>query len=346
MDKAGNGFLYHLGSALGARDSRNRVSWLSAHLLDFPAHEAYRKELKKRQIQLENQFLYDPSSTLSLVRKWGPSTRNIIRSMNCAATGENDLLEMQASAAAEHICNNPSTIFEASLGKRMPQSKGSSVIFLRRTPDENSPDGSVKLGEGQTFIPTAHLLTLFEEQRQKKTNRERLDLFYALSSHPLTRGAAGWAHERLTHERLGMGGADLSIFHGLTESHMRPSTRLLPGTLAGLKEAGANDSFYWMPSVVNFPGVDGVLGDTDGHVYTIQATIASQHSSPKQGIKKVWDQFRSEIRTSRTWHFVVITDSKQTADEYLKTFSEDLRNFTLGGVHVQVWACALVRDGL
>src|SRR5258706_6961709 len=40
MDKAENRFCYHLGSAHGARDSCDRVSWLSAHLLDFPAHEA------------------------------------------------------------------------------------------------------------------------------------------------------------------------------------------------------------------------------------------------------------------------------------------------------------------
>jgi len=64
MDKADRGSFYALGSALGARNSRNRVSWLSAHLLDFPAHEAYRKELS-----------YDPSSTLSLVRKWGPKKK-------------------------------------------------------------------------------------------------------------------------------------------------------------------------------------------------------------------------------------------------------------------------------
>jgi hypothetical protein len=89
------------------------------------------------------------------------------------------------------------------------------------------------------------------------------------------------------HERLGMGGADLSIFQGGSEKHMRPSTCLLPGTLAGLKEAGANDSFYWIPSVANFPGIDSVLGDTDSHIYTIQATIASTHASPEQGMKGV-----------------------------------------------------------
>jgi hypothetical protein len=164
MDKADRGLLYHLGSALGARDSRNRVSWLSAHLLDFPAHEAYRKQL-----------LYDPSSTFSLVYKWGPSTRNIIRSMECAALGLVDPIEEEVEKAVMRICNNPSAIFEEALGIRMPQSEDSSVIFLRRT-----PDGSVKSDRGKAFIPTLHLLTTFEKRRVKKPNEEALEIFYAI----------------------------------------------------------------------------------------------------------------------------------------------------------------------
>ena len=163
MDNAGRGSLYRLGSALGARNSRNRVSWLSA-LLDFPAHEAYRKELS-----------YSPSSTLSLVRKWGPSTRNILRSMECAAHGLNDPIQEAAEEAAIRICTNPLAILKGSEGIRLVQSEGSSVIFLRRT-----PGGSVKSDRGRTFIPTPHLLAIFEEQRKKNSNKEYLELFFTL----------------------------------------------------------------------------------------------------------------------------------------------------------------------
>jgi hypothetical protein len=331
MDKAEKRLLYHLRSALGARDSRNRVSWLSAHLLDFPAHEAYRKELRKRQIELNKQLLYDPSSTLSLVRKWGPSTRNILRSMEYAALGLDDPIEMEAKGATERICSYPSAIFDEILGKRMPRSEGSSALFLRRY-------GSAASGTATAFIPTPHLQALFEERHKRMTNRDILDLIYALSSHSLTRGAAGWLHEKSMHDRLGMGAAHLSIFRGSTKKNMRSSNRLLPGTLNGLKKAGVADSFYWIPSAVNFPGVDSVLGDTDGHVYTIQATIADKHTSPVQGIEMVWKNFKPAIRTSRTWHFVIVTDSEEAAGEYVKKFSKELRGFK---PPVQVWACAL-----
>jgi hypothetical protein len=201
----------------------------------------------------------------------------------------------------------------------------------------------VKSDSGKTFIPTPHLLAMFEKQRRKISNKESLELFSRLSSHALTRTAAGWVHEKSMHEHLGLGGTDLRILQGNSEKHMQPSTRLLPGTLASLKEVGANDSFYWIPSVANFPGIDGVLGDTDGNVYTVQATIASTHVSPEEGIKKVWQQFDPAIRTRRTWHFVIITDSILLAEEYRNKFSKKLDEFTLGSARaqVQVWVCAL-----
>jgi hypothetical protein len=156
--------------------------------LDFPAHEACRKERRKERRkklgeelkkepgkkELEKRLLYDPSSTLSLVRKWGPSTRNIIRSMKFAALELHDPIEQDAERAVTHICNNRSGIFEESLGISMPQSEDSSVIFLRRT----SSDGNVKSGRGKTFIPTPHLLAMFEKRRRKMSNEESLELYW------------------------------------------------------------------------------------------------------------------------------------------------------------------------
>jgi hypothetical protein len=70
-------------------------------------------------------------------------------------------------------------------------------------------------------------------------------------------------------------------------------------------------------------------------IYPTQTTIASIHTSPEQGIEKVWEQFRLEVRTSRTWHFVAITDKKQAADAYVKEFSKAscyTRPFTSAGL--------------
>ena len=39
--------------------------------------------------------------------------------------------------------------------------------------------------------------------------------------------------------------------------------------------------------MVNFPGVDSVLGQNGGKLFIIQATIADDHKSPKEGMNKV-----------------------------------------------------------
>jgi hypothetical protein len=36
--------------------------------------------------------------------------------------------------------------------------------------------------------------------------------------------------------------------------------------------------FYWIPSMVDFPGLDGVLGNT-GYIYAMRAAIADDHST-------------------------------------------------------------------
>jgi len=98
-----------------------------------------------------------------------------------------------------------------------------------------------------------------------------------------------------------------------------------------------------MLSAANFPGIDGVLGDGND-IYTIQATIAEEHKSPVDGIKKVWKQLLPKIRKDRTWHFVVITNSTQTAGAYVAKFTTDLAEFRLGrGTTVEVWAGVLSR---
>jgi len=209
MDKAVKRSLCHPRSALGDRDSCSHVSWLRAHRLDFPAHDAYRKEWRKLREQLGEQPLYDPSSTHSLVRKWGPSIWNIIHSMEFAACGDINPIERNAKRTAGYICNNPSTIFKGSLNITMPESKGSSVIFLCCT-----LGGKVASDHGLTFIPTRHLLAIFEEQHGQKSNKEALKLLYALSPHSLTRTSTSWIHEKSMHNRLVMSDKALSIFQG------------------------------------------------------------------------------------------------------------------------------------
>jgi len=263
--------------------------------------------------------------------------------MWCAQLGVHDPIEGDAQDAVELLCTceSLSTVLWPSGAQHMPTSVVSSVTFLRRAPSSSSKEG---MTEGMIFIPTPHPISIFEERRCKLANKESLKLFCALRSHALTRTPAGWSHEESMHRRLGMGGVALRIFRGAVEKVIQPSTHLLPGTLAGLKKADISNSFYWIPSVANFPGVDSILGDTDGQVYIIQATISYDHKIPIVRIRKVWQQFSREVRTQRTWHYVVVTETRQAAESYAEEFSEIFLSLELDHTlrtSVQLWWCAL-----
>ena len=219
----------------------------------------------------------------------------------------------------------------------LPRSEASNIIFVRR------PLGrKITFNTAGAYIPTPHLNDLFARHLKDVTNEQRIDLYYALSSHALTRSVGGWAFEKIMHERLSKDGAALDIFRGSVADTMQPSTNLLPGTLNGLERAGVDDSFYWIPSVANFPGIDSVLGTPDGRLYTIQATIANEHTNPELGISKVWASVSKEVRMGRTWHFVVVGDTKDVVDKYVREYSGKL---ALGRkavvVDVDVWGALL-----
>jgi hypothetical protein len=247
--------------------------------------------------------------------------------------GDNDPFELDAPEAAirawYHFKKHP----RQDLSTLAMQDVGSDIFFLRRKP------GSKSIGEQSEYyyIPTPHLRGIFEQHRPSIANEDFLQLYFNLSSHALTRTPAGWMHEQLMHRSLCTSEETFSIFQGPTKRGMQASLNLLTGTVNTLKMAGANDSFYWVPAIVSLPGIDSVLGDTSGNLYTMQATIAGNHSDPIKGIQQVWDSFKPEVRAKRTWHCVVFAEDKQAADRLAEVFSQYLDGFRLGGAPVRVW---------
>lgn len=124
---------------------------------------------------------------------------------------------------------------------------------------------------------------------------------------------------------------------------MRPSTNLIPGTATGLKGIDVSDSFYWIPSVMDFPGIDGVLGDTERNILAVQTTIADGHRRPEGGLRRIWQNLEVNVRHGRTWHLVVVGDNDKAVGELVEQFATELKNFTLGQslIHVQVWGYVL-----
>lgn len=285
----------------------------------------------------------DPSFALPLVDKWGPSIRTIsrIRRLPDAETA----YEMKAQTAAQAIAASPHSINVLDGSDKTATSEGSTIVFYR--PNRFEKNGRTVSIHGIPFIPTRYLLDIFEHTHLLSTNEKALDLFFALSSHALTRHPYGWYHEKRMHTCMCAGGPTLEIFQKNghhVRKHIQPSSTLLPGTKSKLKHSHTTQSYYWMPSAVNFAGIDGLLRNGND-IYTLQATVVQEaHREPSAGIKAVWGALPSDYRADYTWHFVVVSDNEEAANMHLKTSVDQLKTFTLGvggRKTVAVWACIL-----
>lgn len=267
-----------------------------------------------------------------MVDKWGPSVRTIIDLANGHTTPLS--LEGHAKTAARIICTNTSPTL--SYHGSIPSSSSS----YKENDDIESSDTC------KYFIPTTFLAELVGTSRVKISNDASLELYENLSMHSLTRCAAGWAHEMRVHRHLCGAKGALTIFRDdLTTQNMVLSAHLLAGTVSGLKHSGALESFYWIPSVIDFPGIDGVLGDINGNIYAVQATIAGEHKSPGDGLRKIWDNLKPDVRKDRCWHFVLAANDHAVAEKLVEEWS-DLEQCEVGqggelNIPLRVWGCVV-----
>ncbi|KAJ7222334.1 hypothetical protein GGX14DRAFT_388150 [Mycena pura] len=275
-----------------------------------------------------------------LVRKWGPSTKDII---DLLQSGEDVEARLQdtAEAAARAVLRSPERLRDVLSDRSAPSLSitGSAVVFLRPSQD----DGRRWLSVAQPFIPTEYLAGIVGAQGSQLANADFLKVFDALNS--------TYSFAKNMHGRLCGGGAAIIIdkFTDLVETigetmNMTPATKLLPGTLDALASA-SSDAFYWLPSVSKFPGIDGILGDRNGNVFAVQAIFNADPViiSPEEGLKKAWKNMAGDVRESRSWHFVAVADKPATAKKLGRTMATQLKTLTLGlrKTKVDVWSCSL-----
>ncbi|KAI0742038.1 hypothetical protein C8Q80DRAFT_1357212 [Daedaleopsis nitida] len=237
---------------------------------------------------------YTPSLAYSYVLKWGPSIRTVLGLCEHGDSAEAKHATSLRTAAQE-VCTNPSLV---------------NVIRGRLFPHT--------LNRVTCVPPTNRVTEILEQEVVQLSNARRLQLFESFSAHSFTRTAAGWAHEMRMHHRLCTASSPLTFFRGAETKDVQPSTRLLAGVLSSMASVKASDAFYWVPSQSTFPGVDGLLGDSDGNLFAMQATVANDHKSPEEGLALLWDQFKAGVRKARKWHVVFFAPDHDTATRLLQ----------------------------
>lgn len=338
-----DGYAYLRRAADGARDRRNPVRRISLYHWNVSPHGT-----------LVSKELHSVSSSaFPLVTKWGPSIRTIVAIASVvvqdpeAAEEIERIKHIEAEQAARKLCLHQSLVAMNVAGDGIPDGHGSAIFFVRPRRRFTSNGKIATSSRTICFIPTTFLDEIFAKCCANFSNEKSHDLFVAFSPHSVTRTTAGWQHEMNVHRRLSTAGAPpVTIFnHDRTEEMtMHPSVHVVPGTAASLKNTSSSEAFYWMPSTLNWEGIDGVLGDTDNNIYAVQAITASDHSSPVEGLKKAWLGVAPSVRPHRRWHFVVVADNVAAAGGLVNQFSSQLKDFKLGpgkGARVQVWGCVL-----
>ncbi|KAJ7223068.1 hypothetical protein GGX14DRAFT_540146 [Mycena pura] len=284
---------------------------------------------------------FDPRAACRWGEKWGPSTRNIIELL-MAGEGLEEKFESNAETASSTVWQSPGKLDTVLSDPQSLASTGSAVVFLRPAWE----DGQRLSFTSRPFIPTNYLADIFETCGSKLQIHAALKLFDMLSPHSLTRSPDGWLFEKMMHEHLCRGVKAITINKcggPARTMGMTPARELITGTVNGLASAGASASFYWLPIASNFPGIDGVLGDRKRNLFAVQATTASEHTCPVEGLRKVWEVISKRVGESRSWHFVVVADTRATAQKLGPKMAKALETFTLG-THkktVDVWCCSL-----
>ncbi|THH27434.1 hypothetical protein EUX98_g6766 [Antrodiella citrinella] len=289
--------------------------------------------------------------------KWGPCTRTIIRILSAESDKARGRVEEELSdaalVAARAVCTNPAA-YTSVASRGQAHIVGSPILFAH--PYRPSDDQKHSYARAVSTVPTRFLDEIFDVATMELSNLQALELFKSLSSHSFTRQAGGRAFELRVHEALCLknvplnirrtvrpaespvGPAKIKVDPGNTARTIQPSQKLLSGTVGALAHAADHPSFYWVPSVANFPGIDSVLADQN-NIYAIQATISDEYSSPGDGLKKVWQSFKEDVRTRRAWHLVVVSNSVGTTTKHEANFARE--GITLGRskVPVHVWGC-------
>src|SRR6266508_3800744 len=109
------------------------------------------------------------------------------------------------------------------------------------------------------------------------------------------------------HLEMCIGSKRYEVFNTSAKSHMHSASLAPGGTASTLRAAAHNrpSPFYWFPSIVNYPGIDGVLVNGN-NIFALQATIADTHDEPRDGLKKVWQTIGAAVAQNFTWHFVIV----------------------------------------
>jgi hypothetical protein len=248
----------------------------------------------------------DIDKLLSHKRSWGPSVRTCIMLVRGHKTVAQ--LERDASNAAAKFASNPKELFTLVSGYA-DSDDFSNTLFAIKPEDSESRDTM------RACIPTDHLNGILALAVARFDAAQQSLFFGQISSHPWTKGSAGWIFEKLVHMRLMSASSPPLICISTSNSTITipvcDNTHPLNGKYA-LRDANKHElPFYWRPTSTTFTSIDGIVC-TDSQIFLIQATVASKHDINEMGLDTIFNGLPVKFR-EKLWCLVFITPTEECA---------------------------------
>jgi len=259
----------------------------------------------------------------TLVDKWGPVPRTLIRSLVNEEPYENSVAQAMA---------NPDTVITAVLNLDNTINPGSSTVFFVKP---RKAENIIYRSTPTVIVPTRWLVNKLVVELGRHQAAKQMEFFRALCANPNTRSSAGWVFEEIVHEFL-VRASSISVRWGDKDE---TSVLKLPssGVLSTYAALNSRPPFYWRPSNPNDPGVDGAIV-TDDHIYVIRGTISRNHMTPQDGVDSLWRSMPQDKKALK-WEMLFVGSTETQAKEVAAPYARGLTvgdSSTRGKQHVPV----------
>ena len=287
--------------------------------------------------------------------KWGPSARICVQLTR--KLWEEVQLQTDAEVAAEEFVKSPNAI------EMETKSRVASHSLFTTLPTDNRASYILR-------VETPYLRRLVAKKMAQLDANEQVSFYVRASKHIWFRGTLGYIFEKFVYAWLYSDPAEGELRCTAAdppnedpEENKDPEELVLksPGravleSISGatsLKDANklakANDQkpFGWIPTSQSFPSIDAIVC-TEDRIFTIQATIASTHSTNVAGFELVKQNLPVRFRRQREWCHLFNTDRADTADALRLTRSADLeeRNIRICSAVLDIGQLNFTREAL
>ena len=248
----------------------------------------------------------DVQRMTTLAEKWGTPPRGLLEYRLLQDSEISAYYHDRAGKAVEQC----QSMMDQGVRISLPDDPPSMFYFFR---PREIPTG-VHRRLSSLYVPTQTIRRILAEALREKDNHIKLQFYNALSYHPSTRHAAGFIFETWFHSFF-IAKKSIAckwVVQGSGDAIIQfPTTPVAADLLPTIKDAlaSATPPYYWIPSKINFPGIDSALV-LEGGIFAFQVTLGSNHKSPIDSLQRLRKMLPANLKVL-PWRMVFVGSDEE-----------------------------------